>query len=132
MSTTATPRHKQIKPVERGAALLALRYAAQSHPHAGIRPHNPHRGEDRRSEGLRIPPTNPPAKGFNPTMDEAAENWPDANTWDVIGADNIDPIDGSFLLPRTYGSFETFDPFNAENPNHDEAIDDSLGEGPGT
>ena len=109
MSSIATHHHKGMRTVERAAALFALRHASARHPHAGIRPHKENRGEDRRSEGLRVPPTIPPSKGFDDTMHQAGEAWPDSNRWDVMGAGDMDPVDGSFLTPDVYGSFDTFD-----------------------
>ena len=124
---------------ERGAAIAGIRRAEASHPHTAIRPQRERRG-DKHSEGFEISRAALPTDAFDRAMDKAAQAWPDENSWEVIGAnqmgswpnegDDYDgPGDGCYLDPDVYAQFSTYDDDQRMDPNSVDNWNDSLGGG---
>ncbi len=118
----------KIQPEETSKGLAAVARSRQMRrQYTAIRPKAPHLSNAAKSEGAMLEPDVRRETAFNTALQNAGEQWPGCDDWEVIGADNLAEDDGTLMQPQIFGAFHA--PwFEAQ---HEEQDNEDIGDGPG-
>ena len=113
MEATITNHGTRRKVMSESAKLTALTglIQAKQHKHYGIKPTN-NRGT--RDQPVPIPPHVDGRGAIRKGMERAADMWPDTNSWDMLGCDDISNGWGD---AQCYATWPTFDSWTGPEPD---------------
>ncbi len=101
-ATEAGSRRKHMTEAARLTAITGIITAA-GRGYRGIRPRT-----DPTTKPMRLPEAHNANAAIDAGMASAGERWPDCNSWDLVGWDDVD-LGGEWNDPIAYASWDTYD-----------------------